>query len=237
MEYATKKSRGCPDNDVVNYYLHKEKDHFKYFLEKGNKRKVLIIGRQITMEHVMLHAGLRVEEVSNLDIDDVDLDHMVILVRKGKGNKDRIVDISRRLGPILKWYLVQIYPLINHKPVKERPLFISERDARISTETIQGRLWGQQEEFNVPIDQRFSPHGLRRLFATNLYMKLFQEGYPDPIMYIKGQLGHVYLSTTLKYCIIPQAYISRVRVESVRRIQDKFGSISNSIAGGTERDN
>jgi integrase/recombinase XerC len=213
-----------PDNDVVNYYFQKEKIEFQEALQNNDRRQIIIMGRHITIEQIMYHAGLRLEEVSNLDRDDIDLETMVGVVRKGKGNKDRIFDISSRLGPVLKWYLEQIYPLrskINNIG-SELPLFISERKQRIATETIQGRMWLQQEKYNIPIDQRFSPHGFRRLFATNLYMELFEIGHPDPLMYIKGQLGHVYLSTTLKYCRIPQSYISRIRFESIKRIQDEL---------------
>jgi site-specific recombinase XerD len=176
----------------------------------------------------MLEAGLRVKEVSNLNLGNIDLEHMVITVIKGKGNKDRIVDISKRLGPILKWYLDNIYPLlikdVKKEDILDLPLFISERKTRLSKTTIQYHLWKQQEAYNILLDKRFSPHGLRRLFATNLYMELCEMNYRgDPIFYIKGQLGHVFLSTTIKYTQVSQAYLSRLRFEADKQITEKLG--------------
>lgn len=211
-----------PNNEVVNYYFQKEKAEFARALTERNVRQLLILGRQITAEKLMVEAGLRVDEVANLDWGDIDLVSMVIVVRNGKGNKDRVVDISSRLGRVLKWYKDQVCPLQSINFDNNRPVFLSERRQRISKKTIQGRNWLQQEKYGIPVDQRFSPHGLRRLYATNLYMELFEHKHPDPIMYIKGQLGHTYLSTTLKYCRIPQSFVSRVRLESIALMKSEL---------------
>lgn len=209
-----------PDNDVVNYYFQRAKQDFAEAKRIGKNRDQLILARQIAADSIMQHAGLRVDEVASLDIGDIDFEKMLILVREGKGRKDRIVDLSLTLAPILKWYCEQVYPELP-KPRKRtcNPLFYSERRQRVSKKTIQWQMWVQMERYNIPIDQRFSPHGLRRLFATNLYLQLIQESHPDPIMYIKGQLGHVFVSTTLKYCRIPQAAIARMKEDAVAGVK------------------
>lgn len=216
-----------PDNEVVHYYFEKEKDEFNEAVRSNNKRIILLLGKQLVAEQIMKEAGLRVKEVSKLNLGNIDLEHMIITVIKGKGNKDRIVDINKRLGPILKWYLDNIYPLlikdINKEDILDQPLLISERKTRMSRTTIQYHLWKQQEAYNVPLDKRFSPHGLRRLFATNLYMELCEMNYPDPLFYIKGQLGHVFLSTTIRYVQVSQAYLSRIRLEAEKQIAERFG--------------
>ncbi|MDD4753013.1 MAG: tyrosine-type recombinase/integrase [Desulfitobacteriaceae bacterium] len=149
MEHPKKKNfeddlPDLPDLDVVNYYIQKEKKEFEDSLKKSNHRQVIILGRQLMAEIIMLYTGLRVEEVSNLDYKDIDLDRMILIVRNGKGNKDRIVDISEKLGQVLKWYVQQIYPLVlKEKNINLRyslPLSLSERQERISKKTIQGRL-------------------------------------------------------------------------------------------------
>lgn len=211
-----------PNNEVVHYYLQREKKALKDAIESCDNRKACILARQLTAEYIMLLAGLRIAEVANLNVGSISFKDMLIIVKHGKGDKDRIVDMPGDLGKMLKWYIenAHIYTIKGRKIEAKTPLFLSEQNKKISKKTMQHRLWMQQQEYNVPIDQYFSPHGLRRLYATNLYKKLIDEKHPDPLTYIKIQLGHVFYSTTLKYCRVDEAIVSRSTnnaISSVRK--------------------
>lgn len=220
-----------PDAEVVHYYLQMEKQAIKKAIEECNNRAANILSRQITAEYIMLKAGLRLAEVANLNVGHISLQDMLLIVKDGKGSKDRIVDIPSDLGKVLKWYLSEAHPKkCQGKTLDAKtPLFLSEQNKRISKKTLQSKMWHQLREFNVPIDQHFSPHGLRRLYATNLYKILTEEKHPDPLTYIKIQLGHVFYSTTLKYCRVEKAIVSRVNNQA-------FNSIRTNLLGEKRSD-
>ena len=213
-----------PDAEVVHYYVQSMKAAMKQALIENNNREVVLYARRIVSTMVMLKAGLRVSEVANLNVDDILLKEMLIIVRHGKGDKDRIVDLSKDLGVLLKWYLEEAHPcaLKKTKNRKETPLFLSEQNRRISSISLKSEMKRFQDIFNIPIDKYFSPHGLRRLFATNLYKELLKESHPDPITYVKIQLGHVFYSTTLKYCRIEKAIVSRSANKAIDAIKNKL---------------
>ncbi len=230
-KYAEDETPTVPNPEAVNYYFQRQKKDFADAKDNQHKRDIFLFGRRIAVGQVMLKAGLRVQEVTHLDIEDIDFDRMLIFVKAGKGNKDRIVDMTTDLAPVLKWYIDSIFPLLKAKERgRNQPLFLSEGKTRLAKPTIQHEFFRFQEVYNLPIDQRFTPHGLRRLFATNLYFQLQAERHPDPLMYIKSQLGHVFLSTTLKYCQIPESAFARVRRESYAIVKAALGS------GGTTND-
>ncbi len=217
-----------PDPEVVNYYFQRARQEFSEALAAGKARVINIIARQLTAEKIMLEAGLRVEEVENLNVGHIHLEEMLIFVYKGKGDKDRIVDIQPSLAPMLKWYFEQGHPMKKEgkRLDPSLPLFMSEQKKRISKKTIQHRLWEQQIRYNVPVDKLFSAHGLRRLYATNLYVALVEEKHCDPLTYIKGQLGHAFYSTTTRYCRIPKAVIARAKNDAVASIKKELLGIS-----------
>lgn len=99
-----------PDAEVVHYYVQSMKAAMKQALIENNNREVVLYARRIVSTMVMLKAGLRVSEVANLNVDDILLKEMLIIVRHGKGDKDRIVDLSKDLGVLLKWYLEEAHP-------------------------------------------------------------------------------------------------------------------------------
>lgn len=220
-----------PDTDAVNFYFQKEKQKLAEAIENHDRRTAYLLARQLTAEQIMFQAGLRLMEVPNLNVGDIRLEEMLIIVRKGKGNKDRIVDLKGSLANLIKWYLLNGHPMSKQgkQLPMETPLFMSELKKRISKKTLQHKLWAQEEEFGVPLDKRFSPHGFRRLYATNLYMELTNEGQPDPLTYIKMQLGHVFYSTTLRYCRIPQAVISRAKIDAYNNIKRELAGESGDV--------
>jgi len=80
---------------------------------------------------LMYSAGLRVSELLNLKVCDLELDKGYGWVRKGKGNKDRLFILSKKLIPVLR-------RIIDLQELKESDLiFKSNRNKRYSPRTIQ----------------------------------------------------------------------------------------------------
>lgn len=131
-----------------------------------------------------LYAGLRVSEIRNLDRRDVDLDAMVVRVRRGKGGKDREVPLHRVAAGLVGLYLAS-------RRDRDPALFLSRRGQRISTRQIQDIVRGLAEAAMIP--KRITPHKLRHTFATSLL-----EAGVD-LRTVQELMGHASISTTEIY--------------------------------------
>lgn len=108
---------------------------------------------------VFVSSGVRNSELCNLNVEDVDLNTGVVMVRQGKGQKDRLTYIDSEARKLLLRYLKTRKRL---KP--SMPLFGSERlrNGRLKVHAIVHMLWRLQKETDVHV----TAHGLRRTFAT-----------------------------------------------------------------------
>ncbi len=132
-------------------------------------------------------SGLRVSEVSNLDMEDVNLREGVVRV-KGKGKKERIVPLSGKCIDAMRSYLAQ---RILIKKKDGEAFFINRSGGRLTDRTIRRIVVKYAKEKGIP--SRIGPHTLRHTFATHLL-----EAGAD-LRVIQELLGHSSLSTTQKY--------------------------------------
>ncbi|MBV6479208.1 MAG: IS91 family transposase ISTha3 [Ignavibacteria bacterium] len=139
--------------------------------------------------------GLRVSEIINLKIADIDSDRMVIHIKNSKGKKDRIVMLSKKLLIILREYYK------SYKP--ESYLFEGMNGGKYSARSIQALLKNIKSKAGVK--KRGSVHTLRHSFATHLF-----EGGTD-ILSIKKLLGHNSLRTTMIYTHVSKEYINKIQ--------------------------
>jgi site-specific recombinase XerD len=131
-------------------------------------------------------AGLRVSEVVNLKLRDIDSKRMQIFIQRSKGKKDRYVNLSPVLLDILRQY-VKLY-----KPTPKLYLFESEQTGTCyPTRTIQ-QIFSLAKE-KAGINKEVGVHSLRHSFATHLLDK------GTDIKYIKDILGHFSIKTTERY--------------------------------------
>jgi integrase/recombinase XerD len=131
-------------------------------------------------------AGLRVSEVVNLKIADIDSRRMQILIERGKGKKDRYVNLSPVLLDILRKYMQQ------YSPRPKVYLFESEKTlTAYPTRTVQ-QIFGNARH-TAGISKQVGVHSLRHSFATHLLDK------GTDIKYIKELLGHFNIKTTERY--------------------------------------
>ena len=129
-------------------------------------------------------AGLRLQEVRNLMIRDVDFDRQMINIRQTKYNKDRYVPLSPLIGKGLKKYLEAYNPkvyLFNGKSV----------GSQLSAKGVQ---WPMKEAVKTAgVTKQASVHTLRHSYATHLLE------YGMDVDTLSKLLGHANLSTTLIY--------------------------------------
>lgn len=131
-------------------------------------------------------AGLRVSEVVNLKIADIDSKRMQIFIERAKGKKDRYVNLSPILLDILRNYLLE------YKPRPKIYLFESEQTLlAYPTRTVQQIFSNAKNKAGIKKDVGI--HSLRHSFATHLLEK------GTDIKYIKDLLGHFNIKTTERY--------------------------------------
>jgi len=129
-------------------------------------------------------AGLRVSEVANLKVTDIDSQRMTIRVEQGKGRRDRFVMLSPRLLEILRkyWKAARSSVWLFPGQVKDQP---------ISPTTIS--MVCRKISLESKLSKRISPHILRHSFATHLL-----ENGVD-LRKIQVLLGHRNPASTARY--------------------------------------
>jgi integrase/recombinase XerC len=142
--------------------------------------------RDRAMLELMYSSGLRVGELSSLNLDDVNLDEGLVKVM-GKGNKERIVPVGGKAQEALRSYLVE--KLIQKKG--DKALFVSRNGKRLDPRGIRRIV--KKYSLALGLQGKVSPHTLRHTFATHL----LQSG--ADLRVIQELLGHSSLSTTQKY--------------------------------------
>ena len=131
-------------------------------------------------------SGLRVSEIVNLKLADIDSGRMQMRVARAKGKKDRYVNLSPVLLDILRNYV------LTYKPRPRIFLFESEQTHEAyPTRTIQQIFTNAKNK--AGIKKEVGIHSLRHSFATHLLDK------GTDIRYIKDILGHFNIKTTERY--------------------------------------
>lgn len=161
------------------------KDEVKKLIEStDNVKSRLIVS-------LLYSSGLRVSELVNLKVSDLNLDENTGWVRRGKGSKDRLFAVSQNLAEEIREYL------------KERPnQYLFSKDKPLTTRNIQKIIKGTKQR--AGITKKVTPHTLRHSFATHL----LEQG--TDIRIIQSMLGHSSLSTTQVYTHVSNEQIKKV---------------------------
>ena len=140
---------------------------------------------------LFLNCGLRLSELININIKDIDFSNNKLNVI-GKGNKERTIYLNNACIKAIKEYLA-VRPKDSIKITSKDALFLSERRERISNRTVQYIV--KEELLLAGIDQnKYSVHKLRHTAATLMY----KYGNVD-IRALQELLGHESISTTEIY--------------------------------------
>lgn len=165
-------------------------EEMRLLLEQPNLSLRLQIRDRAIME-TLYSSGVRLNELVQLTVHDVDLKDKVLHVRKGKGNRQRVVPIGRNAAKYLKEYLEDIRPRYAKKNPKGRKLFLTETGEPVNGNSIRTSLFHYKKA--AGIEKTASPHSFRRSCATHL----LQQG--ADIRYVQKLLGHSHIKTTQIY--------------------------------------
>jgi len=154
--------------------------------------------RDRVMLEILYSSGLRITELVDLDVDDVDLDSHTLRCR-GKGNRERVVPFGRPAAAAVEAWLVRGRP---SWPTTTPALLCNARGGRL---TRQGawKLLKQCAE-RAGLESRVSPHTLRHSFATHLLT-----GGAD-VRVVQELLGHASVNTTQIYTRVTDQHLRSV---------------------------
>lgn len=152
---------------------------------------------------LLYSTGMRRTELCNLHIRNVDFDSMLIMIRQGKYNKDRVVPVGERALKWIEKYLLDLRPLIERED--EEHLFITKQGEKLRPKHLTRIAGGYIKKSGI--NKEGSCHIFRHTAAT-----LMLEGGAD-IRYIQQMLGHESLKTTQIY--------TRVAIGALKEIYNK----------------
>lgn len=134
--------------------------------------------------------GLRVSELTGLNLEDLDLESDLITVR-GKGKRERLALLGSTAKDALRTWLKARADLLAGRPLQPTAVFLNARGTRLTARSVGRSLAGYLQV--AGLDPRTSPHTLRHSFATHLL-----DAGAD-IRSVQELLGHRSLTTTQIY--------------------------------------
>jgi len=147
-----------------------------------------------TMIFLIYSSGLRVSELINMDKEDVAIDRKMVLIKGGKGRKDRYSVLADSVITMIKEYLLKYKP--------EKYLFEGQYGGKYSSTSLRKILHRAKSKAGVSTPG--SIHTLRHSFATHLL-----ENGTD-LRYIQELLGHNSSKTTEIYTHVSTLNISKI---------------------------
>ena len=199
--------------NAIKFYFEKclGKQREYYLIERPRKEKKLpnILSKKeiqllfnstynlkhLTILAVIYSCGLRVSELINIKINDIDNNRMVIHIRKGKGNKDRQVQLTNQVLELLRKYYKKFLPV--------KYLITGQNGGKYSTTSVQKII--KNSALKAGIYKKVTPHTLRHSFATHLL-----ENGTD-IRFIQTILGHSDIKTTQIYTHVSNAHLKNIQ--------------------------
>jgi integrase/recombinase XerD len=139
---------------------------------------------------LLYSSGLRISEACNLKVQDIDLENMFVIVKGGKGGRERLVPLGETAHYILTNYLKNSRDQILRGRFSDF-LFISKKGSSLNRKSV----WRLLKKYlaRTKINKAVTPHTLRHSFATHLL-----ENEAD-LKSVQELLGHIDISTTQMY--------------------------------------
>lgn len=180
-------------------------DEVNALLTMPDLSKNIEIRDQAILE-ILYSSGLRLQEIVNLKLEDLDLSRGYLRVF-GKGSKERLAPLGGAAQRALQCYLKEVRPKLLAKlplnSVIQNNVFLNYRGTRLSGRSIQ-RIVLKYLKKMVLLKRNITPHTFRHTFATHLL-----ENGAD-LRVVQELLGHVDISTTQIY-----THITKERIRSV----------------------
>lgn len=147
------------------------------------------IDRDLLIVSFILNTAVRVTELVNLNIDDIDIDNLEFKVKR-KGGKEAYLPYSEQIQEMIQIWFQQREKEFNVKP-GERALFVSTRGTRIAVRTVQELIKKYMTKAGL-IKSQMGPHLIRRTSLT----KMIEE---SDIKTVQEIAGHEDMRTTAIY--------------------------------------
>jgi integrase/recombinase XerC len=171
-----------------------------------------LVARDKAILELLYSSGLRLAELTGLDIGDVDLADATVHVT-GKGNKDRILPIGSQARKAITAWLAARGSLT--ADLEQRAMFVSRNGDRLSNRSVQARVkyWARRQG----MDTKVHPHMLRHSFASHLL-----ESSHD-LRGVQELLGHANISTTQIYTHLDFQHLALIydQTHPRARLKDK----------------
>ncbi len=160
---------------------------------------VKIIDRSNNLKHkcmvaLVYSSGLRIGELLDLKIEDIDSTRMILHIKGAKGNKDRIVPLSEKILAMLRKYYKEFSP--------KEYLFEGQKGGKYSTSSFNKLLKSAAKR--AKINKNITAHTLRHSYATHLLEK------GTDIRVIQKLLGHNSIKTTMIYTQVSEPTLLNV---------------------------
>jgi site-specific recombinase XerD len=156
---------------------------------------VVANSKHLLMLKLCYGMGLRVSEIVNLKVSDIDSGNMQVLIERGKGKKDRYANLPESILDDLRAYYKEYRP--------KKYLFEGQGGGKYSIRSVQNVFKSAMQKANINKDVGI--HGLRHSFATHLL-----EAGTD-ISYIQQLLGHSDVKTTMIYAKVARKDLKKVK--------------------------
>jgi len=155
--------------------------------------------RDVAMFELFYSSGLRLSELHELNVEDIDLHDKQLKVVKGKGGKSRLLPVGAKAISALQAWLKVRPPVID---TQENAVFTSVKGKRLGNRSIQLRL--KQWCIKKGVTEAVHPHMLRHSFASHLL-----EASQD-LRSVQELLGHENISTTQIYTHLDFQHLAEV---------------------------
>lgn len=168
-------------------------------LKAANRRRTnrALAARDHAAFSVMIYAGLRIEETTDITVEDLSFrrGEEEVRVAKGKGNKERVVPMGPKLRKSLRRYLKVRDDLVPVGETGPPHLFLNEKGNRVTENTLRRRLYKWVRQSSIK-KQDIKPHDLRRTFGT-----WYLQDNPGQVIELAELMGHSDLSQVMKYAL------------------------------------
>jgi integrase/recombinase XerD len=185
------------NKNIVDFATPKIEKKLPTVLTREEVKKLITATKNVKHRLILMllySSGLRLSELTNLKVGDLELNERIGWVRGGKGARDRLFIISRKLVEELKKY-------IENK--KTDDYVFSGRMGKLSDRAVQKIV--KMTAKRAGIEKKVSAHVLRHSFATHL----LESG--EDIRRIQELLGHANLSTTQIYTHLTREELKKVK--------------------------
>jgi integrase/recombinase XerC len=173
---------------------------------RNAEQERLLLKRDRAILELMYASGLRVSELTGLDVNSIDRENRMLRVL-GKGRKERVIPFGSKAAEALEAYWPVRSKILARPKVKPayKAVFVNHRGGRLTPRSVHTLVVKYTRLANI--EWNVHPHSLRHAFATHL----LADG--ADLRAIQELLGHVSLSTTQRY--------THVTIEQLMAVYDK----------------